>query len=75
MFGLAFLDFFVLDDPVVIFVKESEDLSQVLWLLLEELIEDVVFGPFYFLIIIKIISFEKLLLDFDFVELFQMFGV
>jgi len=37
MFGFAFLDFLVGNFPVVVLVKESEDLSKVLGLLLEEL--------------------------------------
>ena len=65
----------MLNYPVVVFVEESEDLSQVLWLFLQELIEDIILGPFYFLVIIKIISFKKLLFKFDFVELFQVLGV
>ena len=44
----------MLDDPVVVLVEESEDLPQVLGLLLEEVVEDVEFGPLDFLVVATI---------------------
>ena len=61
----TFLNLLVLDDPIVIFIKESENLSEVLWLLLQELIEDVVLSPFDLFVIVKIICLKKLLFNFS----------
>lgn len=63
------------NDPVVVLIEESEYLSQVLRLFFLELVEDIVLCPFDLLIIIKVISFKKFLLKFDFVELFKVFRV
>lgn len=71
----AFKYFFVFNFPVVIFIEESEYLSKVLGLFFEELVKDVEFSPFDFLIVVEVVGFEKFLFDFLFVEVLQVFGV
>lgn len=75
LFGSALLDFLVLDDPVVVLVKESEDLSQILRLLLEEVVEDVEFGPLDFIVVVKVVGLKKFLLEFCLVEIFEVVWV
>ena len=67
MLGFTLLDFFMLDDPVVVLVEEPEDLPEIFGLFLQQVVEDVVLSPLDLLIIVKIISLEKLLLYFNFV--------
>lgn len=59
MIRFRLLNFFVLNSPIVVLVKESEDLSEIFGLFLKELIEDVEFSPFDFLIVVEIISLQK----------------
>lgn len=75
MSGLALLDFLMFDLPVVVLVEESEDLSEVLRLLLEELVEDVEFSPSDLVIVVQIISLQQLLFDFLAVQVLQVIGV
>lgn len=63
------------DFPVVIFVEESEDLSEVLRLFLEQLVENVEFSPFDFVILVKVIGFQKNSLELRLLEAFQVLGV
>lgn len=65
----------MLNDPVVIFVEESEDLSEVFGLFGQQLVEDIVLSPLDLLIVIKIIGFKELLLDLNFVQVLEMFGI
>jgi hypothetical protein len=71
----ALLDFFMRNLPVVIFIEESEDLSQVFRLLLQELICNVELCPFNLLIVVQIISLQQFLFDLISIELFQMFRI
>lgn len=75
LLGFALLDFLVLDDPVVVLVEESEDLPQVLGLLLEEVIEDVEFGPLDFVVVVKVVGLKEFLLEFCLVEIFEVVGI
>ena len=75
LLGLAFLNFFVFDHPVMVLIEKSEDLSQVFGLLLQEMVEDVELSPFYFFVIVKIISLKQLLLEFCLVEVFKVVWV
>ena len=64
--------------PIVVLIEESEDLPEVLGLLLAlevDLVEDVVFSPFYLVVVVQIISLQKLSLNFLPVQIFQMLGV
>ncbi len=64
--------------PIVVLIEESEDLPEVLGLLLAlevDLVEDVVFSPFYLVVVVQIISLQKLSLNFLSVQIFQMLGV
>lgn len=63
------------DDPIVVFVEETENGSEVLGLLLQKLVEDVELGPHNFFVTVKIISLKELFFDFCLVEVLQMFGV
>jgi hypothetical protein len=72
---LGFLDFFVLDDPVVVLIEEAEDLSQVLGLLLEELVEYVVLRPFDLVVVVQIVGFQQFFLDLSSVEVLQVLGL
>ena len=64
MVWFRFLDFFVLNFPVVVLIEKSEDLSDVLGLFLQKLVEDVEFSPFNLLIVVKIIGLQEYFLDF-----------
>lgn len=75
IFGFAFLELFVFDSPVVVLVEESENLSQVLGLLLKELVENVEFSPLDLIIIVQIVCLQKFLFNLSFVEVLKMFGV
>lgn len=75
MFGLRLLDFLVFDFPVMVFVEESEDLPEVLRLLFQELVENVEFSPFDFLVVVQIIGFQELLLQLGLLEVLEVFGV
>ena len=75
MLGLTFLNFLMLNHPVVVLVEESEDLAEVLWLLLHQGVEDIVFSPLDLLVVIKIIGLKKFLLDLGFVEVLKVFWV
>lgn len=70
-----FLNFFVLDFPIMVFVEESEDLSEILRLLLEQLIEDVEFRPFDLLIVVQIIGLQKLSFELSFLETLEVLRV
>ena len=59
----------------MVLVEESEDLAQVLGLLLHQSVEDIVFSPFDLLVIIQIIGLKKFLLDLGFVEVLKVFWV
>lgn len=63
------------DDPVVVFVEESEDLSEVLGLLLHQLVEDVELGPLDGLVVVEIVSSQQGFLDFDLVEVLDVLRV
>ena len=65
----------MLNDPVVIFVEESEDRSQVLGLLFEEMVEDVVFSPFDFLVTVQVVGFKQFFLDFGLLEIFEVLRI
>jgi len=75
IFRFASLEFLMFDSPVMVLVEESEDLSQVLGLLLKELIENVEFSPFNLIIIIQIVGFQKFLLNLSFVEILKVLWV
>ena len=72
MSGLAFLNLLMLDFPVVVLIEETEDLSEILRLLLKELVEDVVFSPSDLVIVVQIISLEELLLDLFLVQVLKV---
>lgn len=72
MSGLALLDLLVLDLPVVVLVKESEDLPEVLGLLLQELIEDVELCPLDLVVVVQVISFKESLFDFFTIEVLEV---
>ena len=55
LLGSTFLDLFVLDHPVMVLVKEAEDLPQMLVRLRQELVVDVVLRPSDLVVIIQII--------------------
>ena len=55
MLWFALHDFFMFDNPVVVLIEESENLSEVFAGFLEEVVEDVVFSPFNALVVVKVI--------------------
>ena len=65
----------MLDDPVVVLVEEPEDLPEVFGLLLQQVVEDIELSPLDFLVIVKIISTQKLLLDLSLVQVLEVVGV
>ena len=69
VFGLSGEEFFLFDDPVVVLIEESEDLSEVLRLFFHLLIEDIVFSPLNFAVLIQVVSSKEFSLDFCLVEL------
>lgn len=73
--GLALLNLLVLNLPVVILIKEPENLPQVLRLLLQQLAEDVELSPLDLVILVQIKGLQKLLLDLLTVEVLEVVGV
>lgn len=65
----------MLDHPVVVLVEETENGSEVLRLLLHEVVKDVVLSPLDLFIAIKIIGLQKFLFDLSFVKVLQMIGI
>jgi hypothetical protein len=73
--GLALLDFLVLDLPVVILIEESEDLPEVLGLLLQELVEDVVLRPLDLVVVVQVVRLQQGLLNLLPVQVLYVVGV
>jgi len=68
----------VFNSPVVIFVKESENLSEIFGLLLSlemDMVENVEFSPSDFVIIVQIIGLQKLFFNLFSVKIFQVIRV
>lgn len=59
----------------MIFIKKSENLSEVLRLFLEELVEDVKLRPFDLIIIVKVIGLQKDLFDLFAIQILEILWV
>lgn len=75
MSGLALLNLLMLNLPVVILIKEPENLTEVLRLLLEQLAEDVELSPLDLVILVQIKGLEQFLLDLLTVQVLEVVGV
>ena len=49
-------------------VKESEDLSEILWLLFHFLIEDIILSPLNLIVLIQVVGFKKFSLKLNLIE-------
>jgi len=58
----------MLDDPIVVLVEESKDLSEVLWLLFHFLIEDIILSPLNLIVLIQVVGFKKFSLKLNLIE-------
>ena len=75
LFWFGFLKFFAFNDPVVVLVNKSEDLSQVLRLFFKQSVENVVLSPLDIVVIVQVISIKKNLLKLSFLQIFEMIRV
>ena len=58
----------MLDDPIVVLVEESKDLSEVLWLLFHFLIEDIILSPLNLFVLIQVVGFKQFSLKLNLIE-------
>ena len=65
----------MLNLPIMILIKEPENLTKVLRLLLEQLAKDVELSPLDLIIPVQIKSLKKFLFDFFTVQVLEVIGI